>query len=219
MSLRIGNHEFTMHPSGILYWPAHKLAIVADLHLEKGSHFAKRGFFIPPYDSRETLRKLALALDELSPERLIVLGDTFHDATGFARLAPEDVGAFLKLAVYKPIWVRGNHDGEYVPPGFEGCDVYEVEDVVFRHEALTHSEGIEISGHFHPKADVVHKGARITRRCFIEDGARLILPAFGAYAGGLLVSDKVFATLFPRGYRLHLLGTARVFTLADQKTA
>lgn len=220
MSLRLGNHVFEMHPSGLLRWPAQKISIVSDLHLEKGSHFARRGYFVPPYDSRETLQRLNQVLTAFSPERLIVLGDTFHDAEGFSRLSAEDTALFLKLTDYKPIWVRGNHDGEYVPPGFEGCDIYEQDGVMFRHEAAPHYAGVEISGHYHPKADVVHKGTRITRRCFVEDGKRVIMPAFGSYAGGLPVTNKAFATLFPDNRRLHLLGSAKIFSIReDQKSA
>jgi len=211
--MMFAGHAFTCHPSGLLYWPAQKLAVVADLHLEKGSHFAKRGFFVPPYDSRETLGKLNDALNALDAEKLMVLGDTFHDATGFARLTPDDSAAFLKLAAYSPIWVRGNHDGAYVPPGFEGCDERVIENIVFRHEAAAHAQGFEISGHFHPKAEVEHKGGRISRPCFVEDGQRMILPAFGAYTGGLLVSEPAIASLFPNGHSVHMLGAARVFTL------
>ncbi len=212
MKIRFGHHDFVLHHSGLLFWPAENLAVVADLHLEKGSHFAQRGFFVPPYDTRETLSRLGGVLAQLKAKHLLVLGDTFHDKSGFERLMPGDRVLFDALSAYAPVWVRGNHDGDFVPPGFAGHDVFEIAGITFRHEA---GEGgdFEISGHFHPKADIVHKGARVSRRSFVSDNRRMILPAFGSYAGGLSVTDPVFAGFFPEGYRLHLLGQTRVFAL------
>lgn len=218
MKLGFGGQEFVLHPSGLVFWPAQGLAIVADLHLEKGSHFAQRGYFVPPYDTRETLLRLASVLAQLKPNRLLVLGDTFHDAKGFARLLPADRALFDALGAFAPIWVIGNHDGDFVPPGFTGHSEFVLEGITFRHQAGAGGD-FEVSGHFHPKAEMTHKGARLSRRAFVHDHRRLVLPAFGSYAGGLSVTDPAIAGLFPQGYQLHVLGTSRVFTVgrgADQ---
>lgn len=218
-TITFAGHAFLLHPSGVLYWPDQRLAIVSDLHLEKGSFLARRGFFVPPYDSRDTLNRLAAALADVAPERLLVLGDTFHDAKGFLRLAAQDLATFETLRAYQPIWVRGNHDGAFVPPGFIDYDEIAIGNVIFRHEALADDHGYEISGHFHPKADIEHKGAKISRRCFVEDGRRMILPAFGSYTGGLSATDSAIARFFPDGFRLHVLGQARVFSITAPRQA
>lgn len=203
MKVDFGGHKFLLHPSGVLFWPEKSLAIVSDLHLEKGSHFAQRGFFLPPYDTQETLRKLHSALDALSPRQILVLGDTFHDSEGFSRLPTLERSMFDQLLHYDPIWIMGNHDGDFVPEGFAVYKSLVMDGIIFHHEA---KEGVplEISGHYHPKVDIAHKNAFISRPCFIEDGNKMILPSFGAYTGGLSIADKSIARLFsnPRIYAL-----------------
>lgn len=212
MKIALQGQEFVLHHSGLMVWPAQNLAIVSDLHLEKGSHFAQRGYFVPPYDTRETLSRLGGVLSQLKVKRLLVLGDTFHDAKGYARLMPGDRALFEALSVYDPVWIMGNHDGDFVPPGFAGHKDITIGGIAFRHEA-GESDIFEISGHYHPKADITHKGARLSRRAFVSDARRMIMPAFGSYAGGLSVTDPAITGLFPQGYRLHVLGSARVFAL------
>lgn len=212
MKIYLAGHELILHHSGIVLWPALRCAIVADLHLEKGSHFARRGYFIPPYDTHETLLRLHQVCREEKIGELVILGDCFHDRNGFSRMSPGDRALFHDLAAYGPVWVRGNHDGDFVPDGFPAYDVFERSGVFFRHEAET---GVfpEISGHFHPKAEISHKGAQMRRSCFIEDGRKMILPAFGAYTGGLDVRDPVISHHFPAGYRLYVPGESRVYRL------
>ena len=212
MIITFAGHEFTLHPSGVLHWPERELLIVSDLHLEKGSHFAQRGFFLPPYDSDETLQRLLAVTAVLAPKRIVLLGDSFHDAQGFQRLNDNARALFNELHCFDPVWVTGNHDGGFVPEGFEGCDDYTMDNITFRHEAQT-GQGYEISGHYHPKADLVHKGARLSARCFIEDGRRMIMPSFGAYTGGLVVTHPSISGLFPNGHTLHVLGSTRVISL------
>lgn len=210
MKITFGNHEFLLHPSGVLYWPDQSLLIVSDLHLEKGSHFAQRGFFLPPYDSVETLEKLHTVIGALSPRQILLLGDCFHDAHGYARLRAKERALFDGLLEYHPVWITGNHDGDFVPEGFAAHDGYTLDSITFRHEATADGH-CEISGHFHPKTEIHHKGAIITRPCFIEDGRKMILPAFGAYTGGLSVEDPAVATLMQREKRLYVLGENRVY--------
>jgi len=214
MKLRFAGQDMMLHPAGAVYWPAPSILMVADLHLEKGSHFARRGFYLPPYDSRETLQKLLDVVAAFNPDRLVVLGDSFHDPQGYDRLGDTEKILFERLTAFDPVWVRGNHDGPFVPPGFAAADVFHQDGVALRHEARADDAGPEISGHFHPKTDMIHKGGRIARPCFIEDGVRLILPAFGAYTGGLAVTHASIAGLFPNGYRLHVLGDKRIYSLA-----
>lgn len=215
--LHLAGERLMLDPSGALYWPAARLLVLADLHLEKGSAAAAHGRLLPPYDSRATLDRIALILRHYPAERLLLLGDSFHDSEGAARLAEADRARLAALQMRAELfWVLGNHDaalpttlpGRILPDWREG-------PFIFRHAAegaALASDGLEISGHYHPKAKVAVRGATISRPCFITDGRkRLILPAFGSYTGGLDVSDPAIARLFPRGARLFLLGQDRLF--------
>lgn len=218
--IHLAGERLMLDPAGLIAWPARRLLAVADLHLEKGSHFAAAGRFLPPYDTRETLARLGTALRRWRPERLVLLGDSFHDANGAARL-PAAEAALLRrtLEGMEVVWVLGNHDP--VPPeGLPGSAVEEWQDgpLVFRHQARPGAvQGAEISGHFHPKATMPTRCGGITRPCFVADAKRVMLPAFGAYTGGLDAADPAIAGLFPRGARLFLLGRDRLFSMPARK--
>lgn len=211
MKITFGNQKFLLHPSGIMFWPDQSLLIVSDLHLEKGSHFARRGFFLPPYDSHETLERLHGVIQELSPQKILFLGDCFHDSEGYSRLPHKERLLFDQLLSYNPVWIHGNHDGGFVPNGFSAHDVYTLKEITFLHQATPEGK-LEISGHFHPKADILHKGAVITRPCFIEDGNKMILPAFGAYTGGLSVQHPSITGLMQGESHIYILGKNRVYS-------
>jgi len=200
-----------LDPAGALVWPARRLLCVADLHLEKGSHFAARGRGLPPpYDTRETLDRLVPLIHRHRPARLVLLGDSFHDSDGAARLAPDDLARLGTLCVESEIvWVLGNHDPA-PPAGLPGQAVEEWREgpVAFRH--IGGGGGHEVSGHFHPKAGAPTRAGILRRPCFVADARRVLLPAFGAYTGGLDVADPAIAALFPHGARLHLLGRGRL---------
>ena len=214
--LHVAGERLMLDPAGLLAWPAQRTLVVGDLHLEKGSHFAKGGRMVPPYDTRETLQKLQLALRRWRPARLIALGDSFHDAAGSGRMAAEDAALLHRLlGGIEMVWVLGNHDP--VPPsGLPGAAVEELHDakLVFRHQAQRGPvKPAEISGHFHPKATMPTRCGGVTRPCFIADAWRIMLPAFGAYTGGLDAGDPAIAGLFPRGARLFLLGRDRLYSM------
>lgn len=210
----LGDHRLTADPSGALWWPAQETLVVADLHLEKGSAFAERGQLLPPYDTRATLDRLARALDRYAPARVICLGDSFHDGGAEGRMATTDRDRLAALAAGCDwVWVTGNHD-PMPPAGLGGRSVTEIEiaGIALRHCAAARRPRAEISGHFHPKARVDTKSRRISRACFVEDGRRLILPAFGTYTGGLNVLDPVIRMLLGTSYRVHLVGRGRVYS-------
>jgi DNA ligase-associated metallophosphoesterase len=211
--IHLAGERLMLDPGGYVAWPAQRLLAVSDLHLEKGSHFAARGAMLPPYDTTETLRRLALALRRWRPQRLVLLGDSFHDAQGCTRLAPSDAATLARLlAGLEVVWVLGNHDPA-PPVGLPGLAVPEwaFGRITFRHIAQP-GAAAELSGHFHPKATMPTRGGSVTRACFVADARRLMLPAFGAYAGGLDIGDPAIARLFPRGARAFLLGTERLFS-------
>ena len=198
----------------MLWWPARQTLVVSDLHLEKGSGLAAKGALLPPYDTAATLARLSGAIDRLNPRRVICLGDSFHDGGAAARLSRADAATLARLTAARDwIWIAGNHDPE--PPAHWGGRVMdELIDgaLVFRHQARNGAVG-ELSGHFHPKASVRTRVRRITGRCFVGDGQRLILPAFGAYTGGLDVLDPAISGLLDRGFHVHLLGRSRLYSL------
>jgi len=169
--------------SGALVWEEQKLLVVADLHLEKGSSFAARGVLLPPYDTVATLSRLAAVIARHDPRMVIALGDSFHDRQAHARLSEADRDALTALQAHRDwIWISGNHDPA-LPSDLGGLVASEVAigEVTFRHEP-TGACG-EVAGHLHPKARVATRGGGLERRCFVCDGARAVMPAFGAYSG------------------------------------
>jgi DNA ligase-associated metallophosphoesterase len=210
--LRLNGAALIAHVSGALWWPGAATLVIADLHFEKGSAFAVQGRLLPPYDSAFTLERLEGLMARFRPRRVICLGDSFHDGRAGERL-PSSLGERLASLAQATdwIWIQGNHDP--APPGSWGgrvLDAFAEGPLQFRHEAAAHRAAGEISGHFHPKAGITWRGRRVTGRCFVEDGRRLILPAFGAYAGGLDAHDAAISGLFPSGFRVHIVGREKL---------
>jgi len=200
---------------GALYWPAQRLLVVADLHLEKGSSFAARGVLLPPYDTAATLARIARLTAHYGPRTVVALGDSFHDDDGPARMAASDHAALAALARGRDwIWIAGNHDPD--PPGHVGgrfIAVLTIGALTFRHQP-TGAQG-EVAGHLHPLARVSAGGRTLRRRCFASDDARLVMPAFGAYAGGLNVRHLAFSRVFGTlAFTAHMLGAGRLYSIA-----
>lgn len=181
------DETFEATASGALFWPQRQALLVADLHLEKASWFARLGQFLPPYDSHATLTELSAEVERSGATRLYCLGDSFHDAFGCDRL-PADARELLTELTSRLdwIWIVGNHD-----PGFsDHCggrieDEVEFGGIILRHEAVRGETQPEISGHYHPKLRLNLKGRRVSRRCFVLSATKLIMPAFGSLTGGL----------------------------------
>jgi len=192
---------FVASPEGALHWPSQSALLVADLHLEKASWFARLGQFLPPYDSIATLTALTDLVQATGVSRLYCLGDSFHDRFGCDRL-PEQARALLTGMTDRLdwIWIVGNHD-----PGFAdhcgGTLVEEVEvaGIILRHEAIPADFRPELSGHFHPKLRVNMRGRHVSRRCFVASATKLILPAFGSLTGGLDASHPEIVKNVGRG--------------------
>lgn len=204
-----------LDPSGALLLADERILAVADLHLEKGSSFAGRGAMLPPYDTVDTLANLAAAIARYEPRAVVALGDSFHDRRGPDRLGERDRAALAALAVGRDwTWVAGNHD-PVLPENLGGSVVDEIAvgPLTLRHHPTIGAER-EVAGHLHPVAKVVLYGRGVRARAFLTDGERCILPAFGAYAGGLNACDPAFQPLFPRGFTAHVIGRNRIFALA-----
>ena len=207
-------------PAGALYWSDEKLLVVADLHLEKGSAFAKRGVLLPPYDTATTLARMARLIARYAPRLVIALGDSFHDGDGPLRMVGADRAALKQLQRGRDwIWIAGNHDPD-LPASIGGdfAGVLALGPLTFRHEPSTDSVSGEIAGHLHPLACVAKRGRGVRRRCFAGDGRRLVMPAFGAYAGGLNVRDRAIFSLFGTlAFTAHMLGERRLYAVAAER--
>jgi uncharacterized protein len=203
---------------GALYWPEQGVLLVADLHLEKGSSFAARGVLLPPYDTAATLARLARLIAHYAPRCVVALGDSFHDGGGPARLADEDRDNLRTLQRGRDwIWITGNHDPEPAA-GIGGAfrETLTIDALTLRH--LPTGAAGEICGHLHPVARIAHRGRTVSRRCFAADGARMVMPAFGAFTGGLNVRDAAFADLFGTlAFTAHMLGEGRLYAFAAKR--
>jgi uncharacterized protein len=211
--LHFQGERLMLDPLGGLAWPDAGVLAVADLHLEKGTAAAARGQLVPPWDSQATLERLGLLVRRWQPRTLVLLGDSFHDARGAARMLAADRERVAQLAAGRRIvWVLGNHDP--VPPqGMPGeaVETWQHRTIIFRHEARRDAVG-EVCGHHHPKAAAATRAGRVSRPCFVADAKRIMLPALGSYAGGLDVGNPAIAGLFSRGGRAFLLGENRLFS-------
>ena len=206
--------------AGALYWPEQGLLVVADLHLEKGSSFAKRGVLLPPYDTAATLAALARLVVRYAPRTVVTLGDSFHDGGGPERILDGDRATLTALQRGRDwIWIAGNHDPDPVKNlGGISARTLAIGALTFRHEPTAGAVEGEIAGHLHPVARVATRGRTVSRRCFAADATRIVMPAFGAYTGGLNVRDRAFADVFGTlAFIAHVLGERRLYVFAASR--
>ena len=219
-ALIVGALTFLADPAGTLFHEGESTLLVADLHLEKGSSFARRGMLLPPYDTGATLAALADVLARYQPRRVIALGDSFHDPYAASRLSAQDLATLATLQAGRDwLWLTGNHD-PLPPEGLAGDVSAEVQlgPIALRHEPRQGVGTCEIAGHLHPVARVVGTTGSTRRRCFLTDGLRCIMPAFGAYAGGLNIHHPAYAPLFgARSRTVHALGRDRVYAVPHER--
>ena len=205
--------------SGALYWPGEATLLVADLHLEKGSAYAERGALLPPYDTRQTLMRLAEVIDRYEPARVIALGDSVHDVGAARRMVAEDLQILHMLQEDREwIWLTGNHDPDIAPAlGGRVRGEFAIGGITLRHHPASGSITHEIAGHMHPAARLSMYGYSIRRPCFVGNGRRLVMPAFGAFAGGLNVLDDAFEPLFGNGgLAVWMLGQEALYPVATR---
>jgi uncharacterized protein len=223
MRIMLNGLDMVPDLSGALHVPELRTLIVSDLHLEKASNMAMRGVMLPPYDTRASLAVLEAVLAQTQPERLILLGDSFHDNGAGDRIDADDRARLCGIAEkHETIWITGNHDSS--PPCDLGGHIAEavaLGGITLRHEPKLLAEGeFEISGHLHPGAAVSQRGKRIRRKCFVGDERRLIMPAFGSFTGALSVSAEAFSTLFePDGYHVWILGSQDIYKFPARRVS
>jgi DNA ligase-associated metallophosphoesterase len=220
IAFMLGGHRLVADQAGALWWPERRLLAVADLHLEKASHYARHGQMLPPYDSIATLERLAGVVRRRDPLTLVLLGDSFHDVGGADRLDAAARDRLGRLGVGRNlIWLAGNHDAA-LPDSLPGerTKTLDLAGLHLRHQPDCNQRPAEIIGHFHPVARVATAQGALRRRCFLHDGVRLILPAFGSLAGGLNVRDVAIAALSHGRERIaFVLGSARVFPIREAR--
>ncbi|KQY89477.1 ligase-associated DNA damage response endonuclease PdeM [Brevundimonas sp. Root1423] len=220
LRVHIEGEACVLRCSGALWVLNHRTLIAADLHLEKGSAFAARGQMLPPYDSRATLDRLEAEIDALQPKAVVLLGDSFHDAKSVGRMAADDKARLDRLATGRDwIWLEGNHDiaalaGSMDDLVGEVVETMDLGSLRLIHEPQAGVRPGEIAGHLHPAARVAAYGRGVRRPCFVTDGRRAVLPAFGAFTGGLDVRDPAIAGLFGDPPMAAALGRDRVHALA-----
>lgn len=217
LQIEIAGQPAVCDHRGVLFLPALGLLAVSDLHLEKGAAFARRGSFVPPYDTPATLARLAAVIADYDPAIVISLGDSFHDGEGSAQM-PEPFRERLSalMAGRDWYWIAGNHDPA-PPAGLEGRPAEElaVAGLVFRHEPTRGAPAGEIAGHLHPGARIVRRGRSVRRACFACDGRRMVMPAFGSLTGTLNLLDRAYAGLFERqDLTAYMLGQNRIYAIA-----
>lgn len=195
LTIQFAGYPFILSSLNALYWPAEEMLVVADLHLEKGSYFARRGNLLPVYDSLDSLNRIAKLCKKYHPKKLLSLGDNIHDKNAFQRMAEANLDLLLKIAnsLEKWIWIRGNHDFQpslQLNEKFEFCDNYQIDNICFTHNILK-DKPFQILGHYHPKLSI--RG--MSGKCFLQNEKRIILPAFGTYTGGLDIQSAQFKQL------------------------
>lgn len=215
VTIRFGGIEMVLDAAGVLVLPAFATLVVSDLHLEKGS--SGRNGYVPPLDSLDTIHRLGACIAKHRPERVICLGDSFHDGSAGERMREGDRAALQSLCVSVPhwVWVSGNHDPDL--PDFcagERAERFEIEGVALSHMPDGESRGPRIIGHYHPKAAVWTGKYRFSGPCFCVSGRLLMLPAFGAYTGGLRCTDPAIQSLHAETPRIYMLHAERLWRLA-----
>jgi uncharacterized protein len=206
----------TATPDGGLLLDGGRVLVVSDLHLEKASSFAVRGVLLPPFDTAETLRRLSHLIARARPQRVVALGDSFHDTTAGRRMAKRDRDGLLGLtAATDFVWVEGNHDPE-APDWLPGarCESLLVDGLTLQHEPGEPGQRAEICGHLHPCARVQANSGTTRRRCFATDGQRLVMPAFGAFTGGLNLLDDAYGGLWSASVTALVMGHNKVHAVS-----
>ncbi len=216
-TLNFCNHGLQICKEGVLFWLEKEIAIVSDLHLEKGSSYASSGQYLPPYDSEETLLKLLDILNDYKVRKVILLGDTFHDKDAFLRMTPKVRFLFEDFTKkYEVIFILGNHENKIKIEGIKFHQEYIVDDIHFLHEAIQKNIN-QISGHFHPVASIKVSSKKITSKCLIHSNNHIILPSFGEFTGGLNINDPVLKPFINEDYNIYFLTKKSIYKFSNKE--
>jgi uncharacterized protein len=215
LAINVNGESLLLDACGAAFVKDHCALVFADLHFGKGNAYARTRQFLPPYDTIDTLKRMAQAIARHKPAMVIALGDSFHDGNAAQNLAPQEIDLLQCLTQQSQfVWIAGNHDPH--PPNWLGGEVaasLRLGGLTFRHAPICAFEPGEVAGHLHPCASVSKWGRSLRRRCFVSDGLRVILPSFGAYTGGLDVGHEAIASLFAGPFHAYMLGQGRVYAI------
>ena len=225
LKVRVNGEACVLRCSGALWVPERRTLVASDLHLEKGSAFAARGQMLPPYDSPATIAKLEAEIEALNPATVVLLGDSFHDSRAIERLGSADRARLEGMSIGRAwVWLEGNHDLKALAGALDRLTgqvvtTMRVGALTLIHEPQAEPAAGEVAGHLHPCATVVAYARGVRRPAFLTDGRRLILPAFGAFTGGLDVRHAAFADLFDARPLVAVLGADKVHAIGWEKLA
>ena len=210
-------HKFQISNEGILFWFDKQIAIISDLHLEKGSSYGQSGQFLPPYDSEETLKKLSKGIKNQNIKKVILLGDTFHDENAFNRMSEKAFFLFKSLIKkYEVIFILGNHEDKLKIDNINFLNEYVIDDIHFIHQALQKSI-FQISGHFHPVATIKSSIKKITVKCLLHTNNHIILPSFGTYTGGLNINDQALKPFVNHQTYIYMLAKKSIYKFTSKE--
>ena len=216
-TINFNNHKFQISKEGILFWFDKQIAIISDLHLEKGSSFGSSGQFLPPYDSEETLKKILNTIKNHNIKKIILLGDTFHDKNAFNRMSEKAVFLFKSLIKkYEVIFILGNHESKFEIDHINFLNEYVIDDIHFIHQALQTSI-FQISGHFHPVATVKSSIKKITAKCLLHTNNHIILPSFGQYTGGLNINNPALKPFVNNKSKIYMLTKKSIYKFTSKE--
>lgn len=222
LQIDFGGEKILFDPAGILIIERVNALVVSDLHLEKGSSFARNRQFLPPYDTVATLKQLKVLVEKYRPDIVVSLGDSFHDDYASKRLDSYALETINYIAKSRQlIWVTGNHDPS-APEHLPGECVNDITyaGIVLRHIPEPNLKGFEISGHLHPCAKIHVRSKTVRRACFVCDRKRLIMPSFGVMTGGLHLGHKAFEGLLKREtLHAYALGRDQIYPISPQNIA
>lgn len=206
LNISIQGEELWLSSRRCIWWPAKMTLIVSDLHLGKGIFYSKVSNLLPPYDTIDTLNRLRQLIEELKPERVISLGDSFHHKNSFDSLQEYEKQMIHELVtlVDEWVWIMGNHDYE-LPSALYGLKVKYINEkqISFYHQPnTTNNNDFQIVGHFHPKYTKIIKGRRLSKPCFIWAKNVMIMPAFGSYTGGLDIDHPEIIKMLSKPFKI-----------------
>ena len=216
--LRFAGHNFEPLPSGALFWHAQQTLLVADLHLEKMSSFARRGQMLPPYDTGLTLARLEADMRRTGAQRVVSLGDSFHRDEGTTTLSEVDrarLDTLTEMAEW--LWLAGNHDPRPHALGGQCLSQVELAGLTLTHEPRRGLTGL-VAGHLHPAAHIQIEGRSTRRPCFVHDNRLLILPAYGASTGSINILSPAFVGLLHwPALEVTMLGKDRIYPVSARR--
>lgn len=216
--MRFAGQIFEPLPSGGLYWHAQRTLLVADLHLEKMSSFARRGQMLPPYDTGLTLSRLEADMRRTGAQRVVSLGDSFHRDEGTTTLTEADRARLdLMTDMAEWLWLSGNHDPRPHALGGQCLPELDLAGLTLTHEPRRGTTGL-MAGHLHPAAHVLMEGRSTRRPCFVHDNRLMILPAYGSSAGSINIMSPAFVGLFHwPGLEVTMLGRDRTYPVSVRR--